>query len=175
MPAYFYVYPLPRRSLMRLAYYFDFDHADGREPDTYIGGAGAEVQKWWTARTQPGQPPPVLDAVEGDSDDVHVTDTRPCRVAPEHRLEGLDARIHSLCDHARTIAALARDTGTSPEELQPTLDDLVRRKLVLPIDGQYLSLAVMRRRRQPADAAGTTHVWIQLTATEASKPLPAAV
>ena len=53
MAAYFYVYPLTRRGLMRLAYYFDFDHADGREPDTYIGSAGSEVHKWWACRTNP--------------------------------------------------------------------------------------------------------------------------
>ena len=34
--AYYYVFPLGRRELARLAYFFDFDYEDGRRPESYI-------------------------------------------------------------------------------------------------------------------------------------------
>ena len=33
--AYYYVFPFGRAQLRRLAYYFDFDYADGRDPHAY--------------------------------------------------------------------------------------------------------------------------------------------
>jgi hypothetical protein len=52
MAAYFYVYPLTRRGTNAAGILLDFDHMDGREPDTYIGSAGSEVHKWWAYRTK---------------------------------------------------------------------------------------------------------------------------
>jgi hypothetical protein len=175
MPAYFYVYPLPRRGLMRLAYYFDFDHVDGREPDSYIGVAGSAVQAWWQTRGDPAVPPPVLDASESDEGSIDISDTRPCRTAPAHTLDGLASRIYSLCDNARTVQGLERATGAPADEIGSVLAGLVDRKLTLPIDGHYLSLAVMRRRATRAVAPPVSHEWIPITPAPASKPLPASV
>jgi ribosomal peptide maturation radical SAM protein 1 len=175
MPAYFYVYPLTRRSLMRLAYYFDFDHVDGREPDTYIGRAGSAVQPWWTTRTDPAVPPPVLDAFEAHADQFEINDTRPCRTASHHSLEGLTGQVYSLCDHARTLGGLAQATHAPQADIEAVLADLIRRRLTLAIDGQYLSLAVMRHRAHTPVAVGSNHEWIQVITTQAPQPLPAAV
>lgn len=173
MPAYFYVYPLTRRELMRLAYYFDFDHEDGREPDTYIGRVGSEVHKWWSGRTNPAEGPPVLDAFEVTGGKFTIQDKRPCRVAAEHDLRGLSGTLYALCDTAHALEALVRNTGRPTAEVEPVLRDLVQRNLMLEVDGQYLSLAVMRRRvREPI--ARNNHEWIQIAAAQAAEPLPAA-
>jgi ribosomal peptide maturation radical SAM protein 1 len=174
MAAYFYVYPLTRRGLMRLAYYFDFDHADGREPDTYIGSAGSEVHKWWACRTNPAVDAPVLDAFENASGEFLIHDTRPCRVAPEHELKELSGALYALCDTAHSLASLVKTTGTPAAELEPVLQDLVRRKLMLEVDGQFLSLAVFRRRAQKP-ISRNNHDWIQIAAPQAAEPLPAAL
>jgi ribosomal peptide maturation radical SAM protein 1 len=174
MPAYFYVYPLTRRGLMRLAYYFDFDHMDGREPDSYIGSAGAEVHKWWACRTNQAETPPVLDAFENASGEFTIHDTRPCRVAAQHELKGLSGVLYALCDTAHALPALVRTTGRPAAELEPVLQDLLQRKLMLEIDGQYLSLAVMRRRVQKP-IARNNHDWIQIAAAQTAEPLPSAV
>ncbi|MGI9517160.1 MAG: RiPP maturation radical SAM C-methyltransferase, partial [Pirellulaceae bacterium] len=44
--AYFYVFPLGRRELEKLAYYFDFDYADERDPNEYLSPVIREVQLW---------------------------------------------------------------------------------------------------------------------------------
>ena len=54
------------------------------------------------------------------------------------------------------------------------LKDLLQRKLMLEIDGQYLSLAVMRRRVQKP-IARNNHDWIQIAAAQTAEPLPSAV
>jgi magnesium-protoporphyrin IX monomethyl ester (oxidative) cyclase len=159
---------------MRLAYYFDFDHMDGREPDSYIGSAGAEVHKWWACRTNQAETPPVLDAFENASGEFTIHDTRPCRVAAEHELKGLPGVLYALCDTAHALPALVRTTGRPAAELEPVLQDLLQRKLMLEIDGQYLSLAVMRCRVQKP-IARNNHDWIQIAAAQTAEPLPSAV
>lgn len=180
MPAYYYVYPLGRSELMRLAYYFDFDYKDGRDPDNYIRVAGAETQKWWACQNNEECPAPVLDAFETEPGVFHLRDTRPCREAEYHELLGAAGLIYGLCDNAQTLATLTRRTGRTNEEVQSAIDDLVDRKLILPIDNHYLSLAVMRRRAQQPEVANAsvsraTHDWIQIDKATPAQPLPAAV
>ena len=71
-------------------------------------------------------------------------------------------------------AALVRDYGQTGRGTRAGAQDLVRRKLMLEIDGQYLSLAVMRRRVQKP-IARNNHDWIQIAAAQAAEPLPSAV
>src|SRR5437588_4440379 len=81
--AYYYVYPLNRRELSRLAYFFEFDYDDGRDVVSYTNPVVAAVQRWWDAWAAPS--PPVLDAtIAGGT--VTVTDTRPVARAARHEL-----------------------------------------------------------------------------------------
>ena len=53
--AYRHVYPFPPADLDRLAYYFDYDYADGRDPDVHAGAAGrdrAVATVPWTAQLE---------------------------------------------------------------------------------------------------------------------------
>ncbi|MGE3512533.1 MAG: RiPP maturation radical SAM C-methyltransferase, partial [Vicinamibacterales bacterium] len=72
--AYFYVYPFGRLELGRLAYFFDYDYGDRRNPETYIESMQREVQRWWRTRTPEGRAQ--LDATFGDDGTICVTDTR---------------------------------------------------------------------------------------------------
>jgi len=171
-PAYYYVFPLGRAELARLAYFFDFDYADGRDPERYLGGLRREVQRWWEEQlVAPPDARARLDAVcEGE--DVIIKDTRAVAVAPEHRLEGLAARLYLLCDSAQSPAALRRhlEGDAGAEEIQERLDELVGAKLTAEAHGQYLSLAVLRNR--PArDDNGRQHVYGKLQQATPSLPL----
>jgi hypothetical protein len=170
MPAYYYVYPLTRRGLMRLAYYFDFDHADGREPDSYMVRVGSEVQKWLSGRVKP-EAAPVLDALQAAGGEVRIIDTRPCRTAPEHQLTGLAGVLYGVCDTAHAIGPLVRATGRPAAEIEPVLKSMVQRKLMLEIDDQYVSLAVIRNRSHQT-IARSDYDWIQIATTQAAEPLP---
>jgi ribosomal peptide maturation radical SAM protein 1 len=177
MPAYYYVFPLGRRDLFRLAYYFDFDHADGRDPDTYIGRVGQAVEKWWSCRA-PGQPANVrLDAVEHDGA-LLITDTRPCAVAREHRLEQLSSRLYNLCDSGQKLETLVRKSGASEATVQASVQELTAKNLMVELDHQYLSLAVLRNRPgivAPQETNARTQTWIQIRETPAAGSLLPAV
>jgi ribosomal peptide maturation radical SAM protein 1 len=146
--AYFYVFPLGRREMSRLAYFFDFDYDDGRTPEAYLGPVQRAVQSWWEARV--ADPRPRLDA-EHDGDAIAVTDTRRVAVAAEHRLEGVAAHVLEQCDRMKTYESLLRRTELAgmDEEVRAALDDLLARRLVVADDGRYLSLPVFRNRTRP--------------------------
>ena len=63
--AYYYVFPLGRNGLARLAYYFEFDYADGRDPKSYASRVEGEVARWTSLSRQPAERRPVLDLLPG--------------------------------------------------------------------------------------------------------------
>lgn len=149
--AYYYVFPLGRKDLAHIAYFFDFDYSDGRNPSDYTGPVDREVGKWWDSRSEGPDKAPRLDAWF-DPNGVLVADTRDAAAAPEHRLEGLAADILARCDVAAKPAALATALDADPAALASALADLEARRLIVESDGKYLSLPVFRARR-PARAA----------------------
>jgi ribosomal peptide maturation radical SAM protein 1 len=169
--AYYYVFPLGRQDLARLAYYFEFDYADGRDPKSYAGRVEREVERWVGLSRQPPERRPVLDLHRAE-DRLIVRDTRPCAVAPEHRLEGLAAELYLLCDDARGLPGLLRElAGRADEaEARAALGGLVAAGLMAEMEGQYLSLAVVRDR-PPRPGTPVTHVELPVLQATDSQPL----
>lgn len=144
--AYFYIFPLGRRDLSQLAYFFDFDYADGRNPFDYIMGVTREVQRWVDAKNVARNQAPELDAICVD-DEVLITDTRRVATAPSHRLSGLAAEIYIQCDSAHSLAGLERKFGSRPDAgVSRILADLRDAKLIIADEDHYLALAVLRNR-----------------------------
>jgi ribosomal peptide maturation radical SAM protein 1 len=170
-PAYFYVFPLGRQELGRLAYYFEFDYNDGRDPQSYVSRAEREIARWTSLRRQPPERRPLLD-LHREGDAVIVKDTRPCAVASEHRLEGLAAELYLLCDNIRRMPGLRRElAGRADEsELRNALDRLLAARLMVETEGQYLSLAVVRDR-SALPATSVTHVHLPVLQAADSRPL----
>jgi hypothetical protein len=148
---YFYVFPLGRREMLRLAYFFDFDYGDERDPDSYMKPIRDAVRRWYTART--AATPAKLDAWFDDVDRVRINDSRDANASYERELHGLPATLLFYCDTATTVDALARrpDLDSSAAEIESTLAQLIRDRLVLRDDGQYLSLPVFRERPTAKD------------------------
>jgi hypothetical protein len=155
--AYYYAFPLGRKELARLAYYFDFDYADERDPMNYVRELQAEVQSWWESRSKVGIAPPQLDA-RWSEDGVQIEDTRKVATARYHHLTGPAARIYELCDSALSLAGLVRALGDDADEtaIREILARLSESRLILEMKGQYLSLAVFRCR-PPISAATRVH------------------
>jgi hypothetical protein len=162
--AYYYVFPFGRRELSRLAYYFEYDFADGRDPADYAGELSREIGEWWRQHTEDEKEKPVLDAHRSNGSIV-ITDTRRCAVNPKHHLDGLTAEIYLLCDRARTLAGLAKELGdrAGKDEIAAELKELVSNKLAVHMDNRYLSLAVMRDRFAPADETEEANFCVQKT------------
>jgi ribosomal peptide maturation radical SAM protein 1 len=146
-PSYYYAFPLGCVELNSLAYYFDFDYADGRDPRVYSQALSREVALWALAHSGPAGKRPRLD-LHHSGDAVLLDDSRPCAVAPLHRLEGLTAEIYRSCDSARTLAALRQKLAQQADldSIRDALASLLRAKLMVEMDAQFLSLAVMRDR-----------------------------
>jgi ribosomal peptide maturation radical SAM protein 1 len=142
--AYSFLYPLTAEQLGNMAYFFEFDYADHREPAKYAGAVTEEVARWteWTDENRAR-----LDLFQTDSI-VLLTDTRACARRTSVVLTGLDAKIYLGCDTAQTSRSIARQLGDSfPEgEVRARLESLREAQLMAEMDGHYLSLAVWRNR-----------------------------
>lgn len=143
--AYYYVFPLARRELNRLAYFFDFDYQDRSSPQDYIAGLQREVQGWLAAHGNGRDQAPRLDA-EFSGDRLTITDTRPGTDVQRMEFDGLPASIYAACDNAKKLDALAATHGLSVVEVGAILNDFETRNLMIRIGERYLSLAVFRTR-----------------------------
>ncbi len=143
---YFYVFPLGRREMQRLAYFFDFDYGDGRDPESYMKPLRDAVRRWYAGRT--ATMPAKLDAWFYDANSVRISDSRDSSGSYERELNGLPAKLLFYCDSASTIDALARrsDLADSAGDIESTLKQLSSDRLVLKDEEQYLSLPVFRNR-----------------------------
>jgi ribosomal peptide maturation radical SAM protein 1 len=145
--AYYYVYALGKRELVRLAYFFDFDYEDHRQPESYMQGLQAEVTKWRAAQF-PTSCRPRLDLTVLDHGEILVIDTRDCAVAREHRLSKLDAQLLLACDAGQTQFFLKQEVAVSEDDqaVADALNRLAEAKLIVHIDNKFLSLPVWRNR-----------------------------
>ena len=162
--AYYYAFPLGRRELNRLAYFFDFDYADGRTPATYVERANREVFQWREARFS--KHPPRLDARTQEDGKMLVEDSRACARTPRALLSGSDADTYLACDavqSTRALAARLEDRYTADEVLQ-SLRTLADSGVLLTRGDHHLSLAVLRNR--PAAPPGPHVVAYASTAPD---------
>jgi hypothetical protein len=149
--AYSYVYPLAPEEVENLAYYFDFEYADGRDPAEYTDNLVCEVRRW-TNRSRAERPH--LDLFRSGQVSI-IRDTRPCAVKPTHILNRVGSKLYLACDVARSVDSLFREFGAIVGEsaIRAELQQLLAAKLMVELEGQYLSLAVMRNRLTEVTAA----------------------
>jgi ribosomal peptide maturation radical SAM protein 1 len=166
--AYYYVFPFEKKSLMGLAYFFEYDYEDGRDPEEYTLELGAAFQRWWAE--QGGGRPATLDAhVTGDC--VIVIDTRAAAVQTQHHLEGVDAAVLQICDSVRSwMGVQSRLPDVQPEEITDSISRLGALGLVEEQNGYYVSLPVFRER-----ASGLSSSRVAAHETPSSTALHAAL
>jgi ribosomal peptide maturation radical SAM protein 1 len=139
--AYPHVYPFPPADLDRLAYYFDYDYADGREPERYAAPLSAAIVVWQaqgaTARLE------LRDA--GDRLELH--DTRPAAVRPLTTLEGPARLAYLALDAGNTADGVRAALQEELEDASPAgeiagwLEAWRRDRLVMQEGARHLSLA----------------------------------
>lgn len=167
--AYYYVFPLGRAQLSKLAYFFDFDYVDGRQPLNYASGVSRAVESWHKSRTAAEQRPR-LDAVVS-SDEITIADTRTAAVSPVHRLSGTTAQIYASCDSVQGMVKLIQlFPPDRQQEAVRSVENLLNSKLMIEQDGHLLSLAVFRNRHRLPEVA-RQHVYNQYEQAQAPNPL----
>jgi len=138
-----FVYPFSQDVLARLAYNFDFDFADGRNPLDYAQPLLDAAHQW--QHLAGAVMLRYLDRADGI---LLLTDTRPGAQAFQYRLSGIDRTIYLFCDAGRTLRQilehLKQEYGNdAPDEstVAQTLGHWVSDRLMALLDGHYLSLA----------------------------------
>lgn len=142
--AFRYVYPFPPEALARLAYYFDFDYADGRNPADYAAGALEAIQRW----QELGRTVTFRQWDRGDGV-LLLTDTRPGAAQFQRRLTGIERAIYLYCDSGRSLRKISEYAGglsgnqdMDEPRIRRLLDEWVRDRLMAHLDDRYLSLAL---------------------------------
>jgi magnesium-protoporphyrin IX monomethyl ester (oxidative) cyclase len=156
--AYSYVYPLADEKLSNLAYFFEDYHDIGRG-DISGEGVGLVKECWMNwYRDFWGDSRSLLFMTDAGTQTI-VWDTRPCAVDAVIVLGGISRAIYQLCREPRSSASLLRSLkgsgygSTTADQLDVCLQRLMRRKILLSINGRFLGLAT---RRPNASLLGVT-------------------
>ncbi len=141
MPAYSYVFPVNNKALKNLAYFFEFDYCDCREPASYAFPV-IQAAAHWVAEARAGAR---LDLFH-TRDLALITDTRRCATTSTHVLTGVAAQVCLACDSSQTASGLARTLEISEAQAHTYLEQLIDTKLMVEMEGRYLSLPVIRAK-----------------------------
>jgi ribosomal peptide maturation radical SAM protein 1 len=147
-PAYAHVFPLDEKEMQQLAYYFV-----ERSPTRPAGLGQRLLVAWlgiWREQHEEG-PRPVLN-MRRDGEAIEIEDTRSCRTAERHRLEGLAARVYAACDEATESHALRERLAAERAEFDAVVAALIADNLLLDFGGRLLALAVDTTRPRPEAA-----------------------
>jgi ribosomal peptide maturation radical SAM protein 1 len=140
-PAYRAVYPFREASLRRLAYFFEFDYADGRDPGSYTAPLVEKIQ-YWRDNYCPG----ALTSVAHDRV-LTIHDRRPGAMVARLELAGMEKAAYEFCDEAHSLRAIHRHLlglGFTVDDraLRRMLEGWVESRLMLCEGDWYVSLAV---------------------------------
>jgi ribosomal peptide maturation radical SAM protein 1 len=142
--AYSIVYPFNDEDLKKIAYHFEFDYDDLRNPYDYIHNALDEIHKWrklWERSNKP-----YLKMLKfGVSTMIH--DSRPCSVQNLQILSNEMAKIYDICESIHSFDTLftkAKDfyPSITEDDLYSFLNNLLDKRLIIKDKEKYLSLAV---------------------------------
>jgi len=142
--AFSYVYPFPNESLRDLAYYYEFDFADGRDPELYAAGLVEAAEEWQRLKGTVS-----LRHFDRGDGVLILTDTRPCATAFQRRLTGWQREVYLFCDPGRSFERICEFAESLPADPPPdaaavlsTLDEWLAERIIARLDGKYLSLAL---------------------------------
>jgi ribosomal peptide maturation radical SAM protein 1 len=144
MAPFAHLYPVDPATMMDIAYYFDFDYADGRAPDS-VARAAVDLARAWMSDTRRG----ALQMRMTDQGDLRLLDTRlELAAAPKRaHLRTWKAAVYLACDRSQTLDKLRQlpeviADGVSEEELSAFLGRCVGHQLMVTNATRWLSLAV---------------------------------
>jgi ribosomal peptide maturation radical SAM protein 1 len=138
--AYDFVYDaLPPQARHNVAYYFDFDYADGRDVPAYTAELAAELERW-----QADADKTAFFWIAVD-DKLLLCDLRDAAGCELTLLEPLDAALYRACDAGRTAEEAHRalgDPGVTLGDVAARLSALARGGAMAFLSSRFLSLAV---------------------------------
>jgi ribosomal peptide maturation radical SAM protein 1 len=142
---YKFVYPFSELDLRKIAYHFDFDYDDGRDPSSYVERLREEINDWWILWGNKNIPS--LNELR-INDTTMINDSRPCSVQRFQILSTDEEKVYAICENLHSFNAICLrmqelDGSLNENDVRNVLDRLIARKLMLCDDNnKYLSLAV---------------------------------
>ena len=153
MAPFSYLYPFPRQTLMDIAYYFDFDYADGRTPELYAEQAIALTRAWMADGARG-----MLEMRARPDGTLRLLDTRrELAAAPRQAvLSGWKAACYLACDRAQGMGALrelpeVHREHVADDELRAFLERCVSHRLMVRCGQSWLGVAIHVPARMAPD------------------------
>ncbi len=142
--AFGFVYPFDQRWLANLAYYYEFDFADGRDPWLYASPVVELVEHWQETAGNF-----TLNYYDRPDGVLILTDTRPTARQFQARMTGAERELYLFADTGRSFEELARRAKQCADEsladegrLAAVLDQWTQARWTARLDDRWLSLAV---------------------------------
>lgn len=151
LDAYRHVYALRGDAIRNLAYFFEFEYQDGRDPHAYVQPLRREVRAWQRAHRS-------SDLFMVDVDDrLLIWDFRPAAKQTLTVLTGADRTLYLACDEVREV----RD-----KDAQHRLSRFIDLRLMIAEGDRYLALAIPVGEYRPAPEMWrrTRHVKVHTAA-----------
>lgn len=148
-PGYRRVYPAEDDLLTHLAYLFEDKN---RRPT--LGGVERLTKALDVWRRGFWSPERARLEHEDHGESYVIHDTRPGRAFDAHILGGTDALVYRLCAEATTAQKIVKASDLLSSEVEQSLTELHRRKLLLDASGSLLALSVSRERPVLAGPVG---------------------
>lgn len=135
-PSYGWVFGVDEAQASQMAYYFTFQHADGRDPAVYTDPLEGAVNAWRTGHSRES-----LTQMDKGAF-LLISDQR--AIAPESLviLEGLEAEVLRACEGVASRARLESELSSAPGEVAAAIHSLQERKLLLVENDLCLALPV---------------------------------
>ena len=143
--SYSYVYPFPAESLTRLAYYFDFDYADGRRPESYTSPFNKAIKDWYSQTNGRS-----LFSLSTNGQ-LRLFDSRSIARKNEYVLRGMERAVYEFCDSGQTSASIVLHLQTlgepyrsqaNPATVEALLESFVESRLMVRADDRFINLAI---------------------------------
>jgi ribosomal peptide maturation radical SAM protein 1 len=146
LKTYRHLYPFDDDSLMRIAYYFDFDYEPNSDPTGYAAEVVAYIHEWKN-NPEPG----ILYSVVRPDGSLTIMDTRSDATVRELVLSGLEQAAYEFCDQLQAGPSIVRHLRTSfpavefsDQRVFDFLKSLVQNRLMVTDGSNYLSLAIRK-------------------------------
>ena len=151
--AFRYVYPFADDVLDRMAYYYEFNYADGRNPLDYAAPVLEAVERWQQLKGTV-----TLRYWDRPDGTLILHDTRPGAAELQRRLTGLERQIYLYCDTGRSLRkivafAASQSLGQPVDEaaIRRTLQQWLDARIMVFLDDRYLSLALRTESDQAVE------------------------
>jgi len=152
--SYQFIYDLPEPEVRNIAYYFEHEYRDGRTPDSYVEETHDAILRWQENFGGRG----LVYVDHGDS--LAIWDWRANAVRQLTILIGAERDLVLECDQNRShqhVKGFLEARGYLTGEVDALLERLILDRIMIEIDGRFLSLPIPAEN--PGDPDGTSATW----------------